>query len=78
VQVAPWCRRFAWRAAVGQQCTRSRGALGTRRARCKGAARGAVFGARGQNLDCVDVVKVAPVARGRMATRRRAAVPSAD
>ncbi len=38
----------------------------------------AVFGARGQNLDCVDVVKAAPVARGRMATRRRASIPSTD
>ena len=56
----------------------ARCARGTRRARRAGAARGAVFGARGQNLDCVDVVKAAPVARGRMATRGRAGVPSAD
>ncbi len=70
-----WCMRSAWRAAVGQQCARPRSAHGTLRA---GAARSAVFGARGQNLDCVDVVKAAQVARGRMATRRRAGVPSAD
>ena len=57
---------------------RARCARGTRRARRAGAARGAVFGARGQNLDCIDVVKAAPVAQGLMATRRRAGVPSAD
>ncbi len=68
-----WCRRFAWRAAVGPLCARPRGARGTWRARRAGAARGAVFGARGQNLDCVDVVKAAPV---RMATCQRAGVPS--
>jgi hypothetical protein len=56
-----WCMRFAWRAAVGQQCTRPRVARGTRRAAlwmalgAHGTARGAVFGARGQKLDCVDV-----------------------
>ncbi len=56
-----WCMRFAWRAAVGLQCTRPRGARGTRRAArwialgTQGTARGTVFGARGQNLDCVDV-----------------------
>jgi hypothetical protein len=43
---------------------RARGTRGTRRARRAGTALGAVFGARGQNLDCVDVVKAAPVARG--------------
>ncbi len=57
---------------------RACGARGTRRARRAGAARGAVFGARGQNVYCVHVVNAAPVAGGRMATRRRAGVPSAD
>ncbi len=73
-----WCRRFAWRAAVGPECARPRGAQGTRHARRAKAAPSAVFGARGQNLDCIDVVKAAPVARGRMATRLRAGVPGAD
>ncbi len=73
-----WCRQFAWREAVGLQCARPRGARGTRRVLRAGAERGAVFGARGQNLDCVDVVIAAPVARGQMATRRRACVPSTD
>ncbi len=41
-------------------------------------ARGVVHTACGHNLDCVDVDKVAPSARGRAATRRRAGVPSAD
>ena len=69
-----WCRQFAWRAAVGQQCARPHSAHNTRRARRAGAARSAVFGAHGQNLDCIDVVKAAQVARGRMATRRRAGI----
>ncbi len=73
-----WCRLSAWRAAVGPECARPRSAHGTRRARRAGAAHSPVFGARGQNLDCIDVVKAAPVAQGRMATRRRAGVPSAD
>ncbi len=57
---------------------RACGARGTRRALRAGVARGVVFGSRGQNLDCVDVVKAPLVARGRMATRWRASVPSAD
>ena len=44
----------------------------------RGTVCGAVHAARGQNLNCVDVDKAAPAARGRAATRRRACVPSAD
>ncbi len=67
--------RGAWQSGSS---ARPRGARGTLRARSVGAALCAVFGARGQNLDCLDVVKAAQVAWGRMATRRRADVPSAD
>ena len=56
----------AARAARGTAC-------GTR-----GTARGAVHAVRGPNVNCVDVDKAAPAARGRAATRRRACVPSAD
>ncbi len=54
----------------GSSVARPRCARCTRGAHLAGAARGAVFGARGQNLDCVDVDKAALAARGRTATRR--------
>jgi hypothetical protein len=66
-----WCRLSAWRAAVGQQCVRPRSAHDTRRARRAGAARSAVFGARGQNLDCIDVVKATPDGSGANSLARR-------